>query len=79
MSTTVRHFPVLGTTGSVKYVKWEMLNEEWAQRNHYQSLSKLASRGGLSWEELYANYYKQSFRNKIDPKLFKEMVDTISC
>jgi hypothetical protein len=29
-------------------VRMELLNEEWAQRNHNQSLSRLAERGGLS-------------------------------
>jgi len=29
-------------------VPMSALNEEWAQRNHQQSLSRLAERGGLS-------------------------------
>lgn len=45
-------FPVLGRTGSIKYVKWDKLNEGWAKKLHSQSLARLAERGGLSWEEL---------------------------
>lgn len=74
-----RQFPILGRTGSVKFIKWDMLNEEWAQKNHSQSLARLAERGGLCWEEVYCNYYKLPYTRVIDPKLWKEMVDSISC
>lgn len=73
-------FPVLGRTGSIKYIKWDKLNEGWAKKLHSQSLARLAERGGLSWEELYCNYYKLPWTGeKPDPKLFKAMVDDISC
>lgn len=31
------------------------LNEDWAQKNHRQSLTRLAQRGGLSRFEIYCN------------------------
>ncbi len=73
-------FPVLGRTGSVKYVKWDKLDEKWAQKLHSQTLARLAERGGLAWEELYCNYYKLTWTREVpDPKLFKAMVEDISC
>lgn len=30
------------------FIKWGSLNEEWAQRNHEQTLARLNERGGLS-------------------------------
>lgn len=38
-----------------KFIRWNSLNEEWAQRNHDQSLKRLAERGGLSPCEALAN------------------------
>ena len=38
-----------------RYVRWSALNEEWAQRNHGQSLTRLAERGGLDPFEILAN------------------------
>ena len=35
-------------------IPMELLNEEWAQRNHSQSLNRLAERGGLSMCEALA-------------------------
>lgn len=31
-----------------KFIRWDALNEEWAQRNHDQDLETLNRRGGLS-------------------------------
>lgn len=36
-------------------VPLSLLNEEWAERNHRQSLTRLAQRGGLGPIELLAN------------------------
>lgn len=51
-------FPVHGYPeypGAPAYVRWSALNEEWAQRNHSQSLDALAARGGMSPEEIIFN------------------------
>ena len=40
--------------GFVKTVPTELLNEEWAQNNHSQSLKRLDERGGLSVMEVLA-------------------------
>ena len=40
----------------------KFLNEEWAQRNHSQSLKRLNERGGLSPQEMMCNIEKKSLR-----------------
>lgn len=51
-----KSFPVLHAKGDCpKFVRWDALNEEWAQINHGQSLETLASRGGLDPTEIVAN------------------------
>lgn len=47
-----RWFPILGTPFAIKR---SMLNEAQAQRNHGQTLDRLAERGGLSPNEAWAN------------------------
>ncbi len=49
-------FPVMGPRGHgcPAYVEWGALNETIAMSNHGQTLAKLASRGGLGVEEIYA-------------------------
>lgn len=47
--------------GCPETVPMSLLTEEWAQRNHSQSLAMLASRGGLSPLELIAVMDKQPF------------------
>lgn len=47
-----RWFPLLGTPFAIRR---SMLNEEQARKNHAQSLDVLASRGGLSPSEAWAN------------------------
>ena len=53
-----RQFPILQPKfGAPKeYVPWSLVapHETQARRNHAQSLSRLAERGGLSWRELHA-------------------------
>jgi len=50
-----RLFPVLGTKGAAK-VDWQFVNDHAGQAydNHYQTIERLAERGGLSWDELAA-------------------------
>jgi hypothetical protein len=50
-------FPIhLGSDGRKAYIPRAMIapHEEWAQRNHSQSLQRLAERGGLGWCEALA-------------------------
>lgn len=54
-----KQFPILHSShreGEPEYIPWEILepHEAQAYSNHGQSLEKLASRGGLSWREIYA-------------------------
>jgi len=46
-------FPILDEAATVP---WDFVrpHEGQARRNHYQTLDRLAARGGLSWLELYA-------------------------
>ncbi len=44
-------------------IPWHLFNEEWAQRNHHQSLSELASRGGLSMCEALAIIEKRPYEH----------------
>lgn len=46
-------------TGYPEIVPDELLNEEQAQRNHGQSLSRLNQRGGMSVPEILFNIHKQ--------------------
>lgn len=47
-------------------VRWEMVegHEEQAQRNHYQTLSRLAERGGLDSMELVAVLEDRDYRKR---------------
>ncbi len=56
MSENDNCFPVLRGGGDLpKFVKWRKLSEFWAQKNHSQSLERLAERGGLSPIEIVGN------------------------
>lgn len=44
-------------------VPFSMLNEEWAQKNHSQSLQRLAERGGLGADEALAIMDKRPWRS----------------
>jgi hypothetical protein len=46
-----------------KFVRWDALNEEWAQINHSQSLETLARRGGLDATEIVANVERRRWTN----------------
>lgn len=45
------------------HIPWDMLNEEYAQLNHSQSLARLNERGGLCVTEMLANIQKQRSRD----------------
>jgi len=47
----MKWMPLMGTGLAVRM---DLLNEHWAQKNHSQSLERLAERGGLSCEEALA-------------------------
>lgn len=49
--TTRTYMPILGTPLAIRM---DMLNEQWAQNNHGQSLDRLAERGGLAPSETLA-------------------------
>ena len=49
-----KQFPILGSGGAK--IDWQLVIDHGGQakKNHYQSVERLAERGGLSWCELYA-------------------------
>lgn len=51
------------------YVPWDFIlpHERQAKNNHYQTLERLAQRGGLSWMEMLAVIKDVDFR-RINPK-----------
>lgn len=48
-----KRFPILGAKASID---WQLVEDhgKQAQANHYQTVERLAGRGGLSWSELHA-------------------------
>lgn len=62
----MRAFPLLTypplPPGCPQALRWDALNEEWAQRNHSQTLTRLAERGGLSPCEAVANIERRPWR-----------------
>lgn len=59
--TTHAYMPILGTPFAVRM---DTLNEAQAQRNHGQSLARLAERGGLSLQEAHAVAERRAWRNE---------------
>lgn len=59
---TVLHSKREANEGMPDFVKWSELSEEWAQKNHGQTLERLAERGGLSPREIAANVKGKQFR-----------------
>lgn len=49
-----KRFPILGSRGAT--IDWQLVADhgKQAQANHYQTVERLAERGGLAWSELYA-------------------------
>lgn len=76
----IKTMSLLGDSGSgLKHVPscipMTLLNEEWAERNHGQSLDKLNSRGGLSISEMLAIAKRQRCGYGKDTQ---EMVDELN-
>jgi hypothetical protein len=68
------NMPVLGAkerncTSSqfLKAFPMSLLSEEWARRNHGQSLNRLRERGGLSLVEMVANLERREVPRGMDP------------
>lgn len=64
-------FPVLPKyRGYIAGVAWDLVakHEEQAMRNHYQTLERLAERGGLSLSELAAVLEDRRWRNMSVPE-----------
>jgi hypothetical protein len=66
-----RWFPLLGTPFAIRR---DMLNEEQAKRNHYQTLDQLASRGGLSPAEARAVWNRRPFDNMEQTQAFADLI-----
>lgn len=51
----MKEFPIMTKNGK-EYIPYDIIkpHEEQALKNHYQTLDRLAARGGLSWAEAYA-------------------------
>lgn len=58
-----------------KFIRWDALNEEWAQKNHGQTLKRLAERGGLSPCEALANIERRQW-TRIDLNAAREALKT---
>lgn len=62
-------FPILKPGTDARAVPWDLVEKHRVQieKNHYQTLERLAERGGLSWAELVAamagKSYQAMFRN----------------
>lgn len=65
-------YPILGTGETIP---WEVIapHEKQAQINHYQTLTRIAERGGLSWSEALAVLEDRQFE-QIDEIVAKDMV-----
>lgn len=60
-----KQFPVLGGCGAMIDYQLVVDHGEQAKRNHYQTVERLAQRGGLGWSELYAVLHNKPFQ-KLD-------------
>lgn len=57
-----RQFPVLNSGG--QKIDWQLVADhgKQAQANHYQTVERLAERGGLAWCELYAVLHNRPYQ-----------------
>lgn len=55
---SLKRFPLLTGKFPKVFIRWDCLNEEWAWKNHSQTLERLAQRGGLSAKEVVMNIEK---------------------
>ena len=60
-----KKFPVLGSGGASVDLQLVEDHGEQAKKNHYQTITRLAERGGLCWAELFAVLHSRPFQ-KID-------------
>ena len=60
-----KKFPVLGSGGASVDLQLVEDHGEQAKKNHYQTTTRLAERGGLCWAELFAVLHNRPFQ-KID-------------
>lgn len=60
-----KKFPVLGSGGASVDLQLVEDHGEQAKKNHYQTIMRLAERGGLCWAELFAVLHNRPFQ-KID-------------
>lgn len=62
--------PVCSSTSrkllGMEAVPMGLFNEEWAQRNHGQTLHRLAERGGLGLLEMLDNIYKRRLSHRVE-------------
>lgn len=60
-----KQFPILGSQGAK--IDWQLVADhcKQARANHYQTVERLAERGGLAWSELYAVLHDRPWQ-KID-------------
>lgn len=58
-----KRFPILKGDGAT--IDWQLVEDHGgqAQQNHYQTVQRLAERGGLSWSELHAVLHNQRYRD----------------
>ncbi|MEG8224020.1 hypothetical protein OSJ57_26040 [Sphingomonas sp. HH69] len=62
MLTARKGFPILGERGAK--VDWQLVADhgKQAHANHYQTVERLAERGGLSWCELHAVLHNRKWQ-----------------
>ena len=63
--STRKQFPILGRRGQTFDYQLVADHSNQADRNHYQTVHRLAERGGLSWCELYAVLHDRKWQ-KVD-------------
>lgn len=70
-----RKFPII-QSNPPQSIPWEMLtpHENQAMINHYQSLERLASRGGLSWTEALAVLMDKKWDDSIHDERQAEII-----
>jgi len=69
--------PSLRSIGYPKNIPFSILNEEWAQKNHGQSLKTLADRGGLDTSEALAIIQRRSWHKMDEQESLNELLSLI--
>lgn len=80
-ATAVHAFPIMAHNGmKASSVPWALVapHEGQAQKNHYQSLERLAQRGGLSHSELCAVLEDREWRSMLDHEAVATVVEHVS-